>query len=712
MAEQVSIPISFKIYKKDATGKPVFLKEESFEQEVIKVGKGAAADLRLEDETVGLMHAYIQLNQNKEVYISDVVSQRGTIVNGQKVNKAQLKTGDEILLGDTILFINFEEANEAPSFAPSSADASQSAAPGVDFGAGMAQSFDAAVVPVDISKVEDPNKKQALIVTSYYDSSPVQTNLLQDHKDGEKPGSMALIAIIVGLVLTLGGFYLGWKSIDIVQEEERVNNIIKDIAKTRGLSDKFVPKVKGNFAVEMGGILLSLLGATIFFGGLSVVFRRKKTLANFTIGEDPTSVFHCPSKDLPDHKFPLVMTDRREGYHLMFSDRMEGSVTDPGGSKYMLTELVQQNRASSSAEFSGAYDFAIPDDHMVQIKYGPYSFIIKSQNQPKLALPFSIPRNMFLGLLAACVLIAASAAWYASYIQDDPLFSEDVDQQEVTVQQIIKPPDQAAKKKQKQKKIEQKDKKKEKDIYKKIKSDKKAEANAPRDARNKSSAGQGGAGAGFSRVSGAQGMGVANVLASQINAMTASLTASNSVFGQETEDFDDLLGDADPDGEAVDGGFGGRGGSGGGGAGGGLGIGGGGGMGFGGIGMGGGGGLGGRFGGMGGIGKRKIRIRQGSATVFGKLDPNEVRAVIRAHRREVHHCYQKGLMQNDKLAGTVRVEFLINPAGRVQGCSVLENLAIGSVGSCICGRLSTWKFPQPQGGLARVAYAWTLAPGG
>ncbi|MDA3863053.1 MAG: AgmX/PglI C-terminal domain-containing protein, partial [Deltaproteobacteria bacterium] len=272
--------------------------------------------------------------------------------------------------------------------------------------------------------------------------------------------------------------------------------------------------------------------------------------------------------------------------------------------------------------------------------------------------------------------------------------------------------DQVAKKKKKEKEKKLKDKDKEKDIYKKKDIKTKDKAAAPRDARSKSSPGQGGAGSGISRVSGAQGMGVANALANQMNTMTASLTASNTAFGQESEVFDDLLGEGDPEGEAMDGGFGGRGGAGGGGGGGGLGIGGGGGTGIGGIGIGGGGGLGGKFGKMGGIGKRKIRVRQGSASVYGKLDPNEVRAVIRAHRREVHHCYQKGLMMNDKLAGSVRVSFIIATTGRVKSCNVTENLAIAKVGNCICGRLRTWKFPQPQGGLARVAYAWTLQPGG
>jgi len=105
------------------------------------------------------------------------------------------------------------------------------------------------------------------------------------------------------------------------------------------------------------------------------------------------------------------------------------------------------------------------------------------------------------------------------------------------------------------------------------------------------------------------------------------------------------------------------------------------------------------------------RIREGAAQVTGRIDPNEVRAVIRAHRNEVHHCYQKGLLQSKKLAGNVRVVFLIQRNGRAQECRVEENLAIAEVGDCICYRLQKWRFPQPDGGLAKISYSWTLQPG-
>jgi FHA domain len=717
MTNPITIPLNFKIYRKDKTGKPVFEREENFDQEVIKVGKGSAANLRLDDTSVALMHAYIQINENGHVFISDVVSKTGTFVNGEKVNKIKLKSHDEIILGDFMLVINFT-SESASSFLASSNDGSSSnegkeASSNVAFVADQSAmaTFDSSNT-VDLSQVEDREKKQAVVVTSYYNDKVVQSNLLSDHVNGEKAGIVSISAIIIGLLFIMGGLYLGGMSVSLVNEEQSVNSIIKEIAKDRGLSDKFVPKVQGETTIEIGFILLTLLGTGILVGGLSHMFKRKKTLANFTIGEDPTANFSCASGNLPDSKFHLVKTDRTNGYHLQFSDQMQGSVMDSDGNKYMLTELISRGVATISSQYSNTSDFPIPDNHSVEIKMGDYKWVIKSVNQPKLVLPFTIPKEVYYVQLFIWLAVVIGLATYFNYLQEDDLFNTDPDQQEMSFNAIVKTPDMNSIKKKELKKQKIKDEEKEKNIHKLVKSKTKSNT-SQRDTRSKPTSGQSGASSGISRLSGPQGMGVANVFASQMSAMTASLTASNTVFGQETEDLDDLLGDGDPDGEMMGAGdFGGRGGPGGGNPGGGLGIGGNGGPGWGGIGFNSGNPQGAFLGPIKGIGRRKIIMREGSAEVMGKLDPNEVRSVIRGHRREVHHCYQKGLMANDKLAGTVRVAFFINPSGRVGKCSVTENLSIAKVGSCICNRLRTWKFPQPQGGLARVGYAWTLQPGG
>ncbi len=94
----------------------------------------------------------------------------------------------------------------------------------------------------------------------------------------------------------------------------------------------------------------------------------------------------------------------------------------------------------------------------------------------------------------------------------------------------------------------------------------------------------------------------------------------------------------------------------------------------------------------------------------GGLDRSEVKSVLLAHRHEKHHCYMKGLMQDNKLAGTLRVSFQINKTGRPQDCRVEQNLPMAAVGDCFCTRLMTWKFPEPTDGVAKVSATWSFSP--
>lgn len=90
------VPLTFRIFKGDQ-----LLREERLSLSVIKLGKVPSAHLKLDDETVSRMHAIIEVNGPGDVSIIDLGSTKGTFVNGQKVNKAKLQTGDTIVVGET-----------------------------------------------------------------------------------------------------------------------------------------------------------------------------------------------------------------------------------------------------------------------------------------------------------------------------------------------------------------------------------------------------------------------------------------------------------------------------------------------------------------------------------------------------------------------------------------------------------------------------------
>ena len=67
-------------------------------EDVIHLGRGLSADVRLDDATVSRKHAVIVL-RDESVVILDDRSMNGVWVNGERVTDATLNDGDEITLG-------------------------------------------------------------------------------------------------------------------------------------------------------------------------------------------------------------------------------------------------------------------------------------------------------------------------------------------------------------------------------------------------------------------------------------------------------------------------------------------------------------------------------------------------------------------------------------------------------------------------------------
>ncbi|MEM7607125.1 MAG: FHA domain-containing protein, partial [Myxococcota bacterium] len=97
--------MTFRIYSGDE-----LVRTEQLTQDIIKVGKLSSSHLRIDDDNVSRMHAVIEVTGPDEIYIIDLGSASGTIVNGSKVNKTKLDHNDEILLGDTRVIVEIGSA--------------------------------------------------------------------------------------------------------------------------------------------------------------------------------------------------------------------------------------------------------------------------------------------------------------------------------------------------------------------------------------------------------------------------------------------------------------------------------------------------------------------------------------------------------------------------------------------------------------------------
>src|SRR5688572_7445430 len=77
---------------------------DSDQHRTIKIGRLSSAQLKLDDPSVSRIHAVIEFSGN-EPSIIDMGSTTGTLVNGARVQKVKVQSGDQIQIGQTMLSI-------------------------------------------------------------------------------------------------------------------------------------------------------------------------------------------------------------------------------------------------------------------------------------------------------------------------------------------------------------------------------------------------------------------------------------------------------------------------------------------------------------------------------------------------------------------------------------------------------------------------------
>ena len=100
----------------------------------------------------------------------------------------------------------------------------------------------------------------------------------------------------------------------------------------------------------------------------------------------------------------------------------------------------------------------------------------------------------------------------------------------------------------------------------------------------------------------------------------------------------------------------------------------------------------------------------GTPTGGGDFDRSIVRRYIKRNIDKIGYCYEKQLLANPGLDGTVTVSFFITPGGGV-GASVGAGMD-PTVANCVADVVSHIEFPRPPGGGVQVNYPFTLHPAG
>ncbi len=738
----VNVPIRFEIYKGDN-----LVREEVLAQDVIKIGKLASSHLRLDDETVSRMHAVIETTGPNEIHVVDLGSTRGTTVNGERVTKARLQSGDEIMFGDCRVVVTFMEgapAQETPppqaawggrpggfapppaayapppqqTFAPPPGFAQQPGGyappPGPQGGyqepAGYQQAPQQAYAPPPSfggppgagAEVEVHDGSRAMEVQTVFRGVVTGTRLLYnpEGKSTHGQGTSMLYAGAAILAVAIATFIV--TAIDVGAEKVRYEQWQNDGKESKSFYWKdrspVLPVIV--FGGIIGGIALAYMGMK----------RRGKTSPNFLIGSDGDVDAPVSPDFVPASSHPLVAATGSD-YVVNVTPRMGGEVYVDGQS-YSLQQFIQQRGSS----------FSLPPGGTVRLDCGETNFVITSTPRPRtLEVPFFNWRwDEQVYSVGTTVALALFLLMIFSVPPDPKSLSLDLfNSDNRFVKFLIKPPEE-----------------KEEDIPEFLKK-KDDSQQGGKGKRHKGEEGKMGKKTsknkeGLYGLKGpkdnpdphlakklaeeqAKNAGILGVLKQTEGSHIASIFGRDSALGNDAADvLGGLVGNQI--GEAY--GVGGLGlvgtGSGGGGTGegtiglGNLGT----------IGKGGGGGNGSGYGrGAGGLGGRRAHapdVIPGQANVRGSLDKEIIRRIIRRLINEVKYCYEQELTKKPELGGRIMVQFTIAASGQVIA-SVLQNSTMGNarVENCTVQAVRRWEFPKPLGGgIVIVSYPFVLTPAG
>jgi FHA domain len=755
------IPIKFDLYRGEE-----YLRSEAFSEPIIKIGKVPSSHLRLDDELASRMHAMIEVTGPNDVYIIDLGSAAGTFVNGQKTNKAKLESGDEIVIGETRLFVEIgAEAEDGE--ATMAVDRAQA---GIDFGAMAAEHADPSALPAEYYQAQKgtlhgvqappvggvpaipqgfapPQRSSIPPAFSSAPPAPGQGWAAPPAPAfGGQPGAFAPPAapqgfappapqpgpaafappgIAQGYAQQAQAFApqaaeQGFGGGDHGHEDEDPERVRYGLIATA--------PAPSSDEVETSDRALEVM---VMWGDNAVLaVEHLNPIRSFYVGEStddkgrPTADYLIGSELLGTERMPVVVDAGGTGA-VVIPQGATGDITI-GNDRMSLADVVASGRAQACSELAGAYQYPLPGGATARVMYRGLTFVVRPVNAGKPvgitnAHTFDIREHVwtmasfaFHGLMLAMMYFMppGRSALSLDLLNDDSRLAKYLMEPPETLEEETpdwlqnSESDDSEGGKGKRHKDEEGAMGKEDSP----KTKNKYAIEGPADNQDPHMARE-------AAKEQAKTAGILGVLAQS----TGSWNSPTSPYGQDTAlgyDPVSALGALMGDQIGENQGFGGLGlrgtGRGGGGTGEGtIGLGN-----IGTIGHGGGGGSGSGYGrGAGGFRGRDSKvpqIRSGNADVRGSLSKEVIRRVIQRHINEVRFCYEQELNSRPDLAGRVQVKFIISPSGAVQAANV-ESSTLGAARAetCIAGAVRRWTFPAPDGGgIVIVSYPFVLENAG
>lgn len=104
-------------------------------------------------------------------------------------------------------------------------------------------------------------------------------------------------------------------------------------------------------------------------------------------------------------------------------------------------------------------------------------------------------------------------------------------------------------------------------------------------------------------------------------------------------------------------------------------------------------------------------IRQGVIAVNGRLPPEVIQRILRAHFGVFRKCYEAALQRAPKTEGRVTVKMVIGRDGKVSSAADGgSDVGDAQMVACVVEDIAKVSFPQPEGGIVTVAYPLIFQP--
>jgi hypothetical protein len=115
-------------------------------------------------------------------------------------------------------------------------------------------------------------------------------------------------------------------------------------------------------------------------------------------------------------------------------------------------------------------------------------------------------------------------------------------------------------------------------------------------------------------------------------------------------------------------------------------------------------------GGEGGLGS-SLSSQEFATSGVGQISQAAVEKALAGHLAKFQHCYEKALITDSSLSGTIVMQWTISTAGQPSGIKVVRSEMNNSfLHDCISKEIGTVRFPSPKGGPVSIKYPFAFTP--